>query len=129
MSIFNNIGKKVGGAAHSAARRSGDIVEITKANMSISTEEEKIQKMYFKVGKALYEAYKESPAGLERFGQDCEQILQHEKTIADLNTRIKALKSEKVCPGCQSIIELYAEFCPKCGVKQPTLSVLQKPGT
>ena len=46
MNILDNISKRVSEVAQVAAKKSSEVVEITKLNMSINTEEDKVQKLY-----------------------------------------------------------------------------------
>ena len=45
MAFFGDLGKKVSEAAQTAVKKSGELVEITKLNMSIGSEEEKINEI------------------------------------------------------------------------------------
>lgn len=117
MAFFENIGKKVGEAAQAAAKKSSELVEVTKLNMSISSEEEKMQKLYIKVGKKLYEEYSLNSELYPEFKEDCEAIMNHELAIQNLKEKMLEVKNVKICQGCGVEVERSIMFCPKCGNK------------
>lgn len=127
MSIFEDLTKKVTTTAKSAVRKSGDIVEVTKLNMSISQEEEKIQKTYSEIGKAVYEAFKNGEDTANAAKELCEQIKAYEDNIKDIKQKVLELKRIKVCPGCSTELDLDIAFCPKCGTKQVMPQVNEEP--
>jgi len=118
MSVLDNITKKVTGTAKAAAKKSSDIVEVTKLSMSIGTEEEKITKCYTEMGKALYEAFTQGENIGESFKEYCEKIKSYEENIKEIKQKILELKNIKICPGCNEELEAEVAFCPKCGTKQ-----------
>lgn len=118
MSVFKNITNKVTDTAKAAVRKSGDIVEVTKLNLSIGTEEDKIKKTYTELGRMIYESYEEGGNFSEIVIEYCERIKSYEAAINEMKERINVLKSIKICPSCNTELELYVNFCPICGVKQ-----------
>jgi ribosomal protein L40E len=112
--FFENLGKKAG----EAVKKSGELVEITKINMNISSEEGKIQKIYTQIGKKVYESFCSTGETNEDFAEDCNAIKEHEKTIAELKEKIMELKNIKICTGCGAEMDRAAMFCAKCGAKQ-----------
>ena len=118
MSVFEKMGKAVSDTAKAAAKKSVDIVEVTKLYMSIGTEEEKIKKVYFDLGKAMYESFLNGREIDENFKEYCESIKGYEDAIKEIKLKILELKDLKLCPQCQAEIEEEFDFCPKCGAKQ-----------
>lgn len=118
MSIIENITKKVAQTAKTAAKKSGEIVEITRLNINIASEEEKIDKIYIEIGKKVYSAYLRGEEVDESFRMFCEQIKIHEENIQSIKKKILEVKNAKVCVSCNTEIETNAIFCPKCGSKQ-----------
>lgn len=118
MPFLDNISKKVGDAAKTAAKKSGEIVEVTKLNRSISLNEEKINKLYVEIGKAFYLKH-ENGDSLE--GDDlaawCNQISELNKEIESFKEKILELKNIRICPNCKSEVGPDILFCPKCGTK------------
>lgn len=118
MPIFDNLGKKVGEAAQTAAKKSSELVETTKLNMNISTAEDKINKIYLKIGKNTFAKFN---AGYEinpDFVDDCKEIKQLQDEINNLKAKIMELKNVKLCTSCGAELNRDVMFCPKCGSKQ-----------
>jgi len=118
MSVLEKFSKKITETAKAAAKKSGDIVEVTKLNMSISAEEDKIKKAYMEIGKLIYERYskgKSVPEGIEGI---CEKIKAYEDNINEMKEKIYTLKNIKICPSCNAELEMDVNFCPRCGMKQ-----------
>ncbi len=114
MSFLENIGK----AAQAAAKKSGELVEITKLNMNINSEEDKIQKQYTQIGKLIYEKFKATGDIDSEFVASCETIKTHEQNISNLKEKILETKNLRLCSGCGAEMDRNAMFCAKCGAKQ-----------
>lgn len=117
MAFLENLGRKVGEAAQMAAKKSGELVEITKLNVSINSEEDKIQKLYAQVGKAVYDKYCQSGAAEDYIKEVCESIKVHEQNIRALREKIVEVKGSKTCIGCGAEMERTQVFCSKCGTR------------
>ncbi len=118
MSVLDNITKKVTDTAKAAAKMSGSVVEVTKLNMSIGAEEEKIRKIYTEMGKILYEDYTEGKAVGERTLAHCEKIDEIIALIDEMREKVLELKNVKACPNCGLELDIDMEYCYKCGRKQ-----------
>lgn len=117
MAFFENLGKKVGEAAQAAAKKSGELVEVTKLNVNINSEEDKIQKQYLQIGKSIYEKYNASGVAEDEVKQFCETIKVHEQNIKTLRDKIAEVKGTKQCFSCGTEMEKTQVFCSKCGAK------------
>jgi len=118
MSIFENLTKKVTETARAAAKKSNKLVEVTKLNMNIAAEEDKIRKLYGEIGKMVYETYENTGEVPDKFRELCERIKEHNDNICEMKQKILELKNIKYCPGCNAELERDVAFCPKCGTKQ-----------
>ena len=118
MSVLDNITRKVTDTAKAAAKKSGSVVEITKLNLSISAEEEKIRKIYTEMGKQLYEDYIEGKMPGEKLLAQCVKIDEIIKGINEMRDKILELKNIKACPNCGMELDVEMEYCYKCGKKQ-----------
>ena len=121
MAFFENISKKVGEVASTAAKKSGDLVEVTKLNMNIGAEEDKIQKLYTKMGKTVSESYCSGSEPDGNFAEDCEAIKAHEKTIESLKAKVREIKNASTCSNCGAEVNKASAFCPKCGSRVDTV--------
>ncbi|MGI6778298.1 MAG: hypothetical protein ACOX7R_09895 [Acetivibrionales bacterium] len=127
MSILDNIGKKVTETAKTAAKRSGDIVEVTRLNMNIAAEEDKIKRVYNDIGKAVYKDYLLGKEVCESAREFCEKINGMEKSIEQMKEKILELRNIKVCPECGMELQIEMAFCHRCGVKQEVEDQENKP--
>jgi len=118
VSVLDSITRKVTDTAKAAAKISGSVVEITKLNMSINAEEEKIRKLYTEIGKQLYEDYTDGKAVSEELLRKCVKIDDIFENIADMKDKILELRNVKACPNCGTILDIEMEYCHKCGKKQ-----------
>ncbi len=118
MSVLDNITKKVTDTAKAAAKKSGSVVEVTRLNININAEEEKIRKIYSEMGKQLYEDYNEGKIVGEKLLEHCLKIDEIIGGIADMREKILELKNIKACPNCGMELDIEMEYCYKCGRKQ-----------
>ena len=117
MAFLDNMGKKLGEAAQAAAKKSGELVEVTKLNVNINTEEDKIQKLYTQIGKKVYEKYTAEGTANSDIAEDCETIKVHDQNIKNIRNKLLEIKSLKLCTGCGTEMEREQIFCAKCGAR------------
>lgn len=120
MSVFENFTRKVTETAKAAAKKSSDLVEVTKLNMSIGSEEDKIEKVYKEIGKIVYENYANGGNVEDAFIEKCKEIASYENNIKEMRNKVRELKNVKTCPSCGEELDLEVMFCSKCGTKQET---------
>ncbi len=113
MAFLENLGK----AAQAAAKKSGELVEVTKLNVNINSEEDKIQKLYTQIGKSVFQRYSATGESSDEIKETCEAITVHEQNIKSLREKIAELKGTKQCIGCGAEMERTQIFCSKCGTK------------
>lgn len=118
MSVLDNITRKVTDTAKAAAKKSGSVVEVTKLNMSINTEEDKIRKIYTEIGKQLYSDYSEGKIVGERLLEYCTKIDEVINSIEEMREKILELRNVKACPNCGMELDMDMVYCYKCGRKQ-----------
>jgi hypothetical protein len=115
MTLINNLGKKLGGIAQNAAKKSGDVVEITKLNLNINSEEDSIKKVFYEMGKYCYEGFERGEVTDEILIEFCNKIKEHKEIICSYNAKINQIKNIVICPSCGSEVEKIYTFCGKCG--------------
>ncbi len=97
------------------AQKSSEMVETTKLNMSITQEKDKINKIFYEIGAAVYEQYKAgNDVGL---GDKCMLIVEMEAKIAEIQAKIMEIKNATKCPGCGAEVSAETVFCASCGTK------------
>lgn len=119
MSFLDNITKKVGGAAKSvgdaaktATKKTEDMVEISKLNKSISTEQDKISKAYTELGKIAYGRFKKGEAIDPAFTEGCQQLVGFEKNIAVLKEKIEEIKKKSAEDDAKQQVNKGAQAAP-----------------
>jgi DNA-directed RNA polymerase subunit RPC12/RpoP len=117
MAFLENLGKKVGEAAQAAAKKSGELVETTKLNVNINSEEDKIQKIYTQIGKTLFERYSATGVADDDVKESLEAVKVHEQNIKALKDKIMDVKGTKPCINCGTEMDKAQIFCSKCGAK------------
>lgn len=118
MAILEKFGKKMGEAAQVAAKRSSELMEITKININVSAEEDKEKKLYATLGKMVYERFVSSNEIDNEWEDIFTQITTCKNNIMDLKRQMLEVKNIKYCVCCGVEIEKSALFCVKCGAKQ-----------
>ena len=132
MTMFDNLGKKMGNLAQTAAKKSGELVEITKINFNISSEEDKIKDLFCEIGKSFYEMYIENPDASGRFSEQCAKIKQYKDNIKVLKEKINEIKNITLCTSCGNEVDKSNSFCNKCGAKvqaEPAASTANEDNT
>jgi hypothetical protein len=98
MDFFNNVGKKLGNAAKTATKKSEELVEITKLNLAIGSEEDKTKKLFAEMGKELYVRFANGESFDEFINGKCSQIKAVDDNIETLKEKIKSLKGLNSIP-------------------------------
>lgn len=104
--------------ANKVAKKSSVLVEISKLNINVASEEEKVRNLFEQLGRAVYEDYTKGHTIDEAMIKDCNDILEIEKNIKELKNKINLLKNIRRCPNCDTEMKINTLYCPKCGLKQ-----------
>ncbi len=126
MAFLENLGKKIGNVAGTAADMASDFAETNKLNSSISTEQRQLDALFIEIGKLVFDREKEDPDSL--FADQCKRILTGQSNIAELQAKIESIKggngqpAEKAaqadvnhCSNCGAAIPENGKFCQSCG--------------
>ncbi|HHV28382.1 zinc ribbon domain-containing protein [Acetivibrio mesophilus] len=118
MEFIKDFTRKVTDTAKVAAKKSSDMVEITKLNFNIGSEEDKIKKTYTQIGEIVYHSYEKGEEIPQDLKELCEKVVATKKSIEKMRQQILSLKNIKICPTCKEELPEEVAFCPKCGTKQ-----------
>ncbi|MDF2840745.1 MAG: hypothetical protein K0Q99_1517 [Clostridia bacterium] len=106
MDFFKDLGKNLGKTAKNVTKKSEELVEITKLNLSIGNEEDKIKKLLLELGSDLYGNFAKGEVVDEGLHAKCTQIKSIEDSIEALKEKVKGLKghhpSTESCCDCHS---------------------------
>lgn len=121
MPLKNNlskIGKLLEDGISNVAYKSENLVEVSKLNMAIASEEKMVDDIYSKIGRKIYKDYKEKKINDKSLIDKCEEIEAIEKDINILKKKLLKLKDKKACKKCGAEMDRGASYCPKCGKAQ-----------
>lgn len=118
MSILDNVGRKISGAGKAALKASGDLVQTTKLNLAIKSEENKIEAFMVEIGNIIYEKYKNGIPFDTEISEKCDEIAKCMSSIEEIKAKINEVKNIRICSGCSSEIDKDNLYCPKCGTKK-----------
>lgn len=126
MDFFNKLSKKTSEAFETAKEKTTKISGELKLKSKISDCKDKIEEQYKEIGKIVYEKMKiGEDASKEEVTPKCEEIERLKNEIEKAQVEILALKDIKKCSDCGAELELDAEFCSKCGSKQPKIEKVE----
>ena len=115
--VFEGFGKKLGDAAQSIGKKSSEIVETTKLNMAINSENDEIRKSWLEIGKRYFEEFGTNGTAGDAYKADCLNIANRQKNIEDMELKLQEAKGLTTCTGCGAEIDRTLAFCGKCGTK------------
>ena len=117
--------ESVGRFAQNAVSKSKEMAEITRLNMEISNQEQRLRELYGQLGQYLVE----NPDLVPADRQDAQALLQE---VAQVKAGIEASKATllevrnvNICPGCGAVVSRISKFCPSC-VAQMDRSVMER---
>lgn len=93
---FDSIKEKAAEVAMSAAKKTKQLAEISKANIAIYSLEDKIKKAQLELGKLYYRDYAVGEEhDIAEYLPWCKRIDEAKRSVADLRDHIEALKHEQ----------------------------------
>ena len=125
MSVIDDFTKVVTDTAKTVSKKSSDMVEVTKLSLAINTEEDRIQKQFYEIGKSVYADYTEETVSVSgEVLELCKSIHALESNINDMRSKILSLRKIKECPSCKEILDIDMVFCFKCGESRPVEAII-----
>jgi|WetSurMetagenome_2_1015567.scaffolds.fasta_scaffold375477_2 hypothetical protein len=95
MAFFQDLGKKISNVTQDAARKTSELIEISKLNSSINAEKSAIAELHKKIGVTVYSLYTTGEPIPDALAADVQGITAHLKTIDDLENKIADIKAEE----------------------------------
>lgn len=116
MSIIDKLSTSVSDTAKSLGKKSNDLMEISKLNISIRKREEEILRLFEELGQYAYGRLKRlsyiSRNEVENMIKSIEKLEEEIKTLEKLILNIKKIK---YCSNCEIEVEDDAKYCSLCG--------------
>ncbi|CAM4410444.1 zinc ribbon domain-containing protein [Paenibacillus tarimensis] len=127
MSLFERMKQ----GASEAARKVEQTVEITRLKSQISSREKEMDKLYARIGQSVYRSYIAGDVSTseEEVMDYCAELTELEQEITQIQTKIKDIKLEKTCSGCETVVSAGVRYCPECGKKFPEEEQPKAPDT
>jgi len=117
-SSFSSFAKNIGNGATQVAKKSGELVEISKINSSINSNEDKIYELYSQIGEKVFEKFRKTDVVDYDLKSICKEITEILEENEKLIFKINKLNKIKRCTRCGQEMKLEILFCPKCGLEQ-----------
>lgn len=115
MAILNKLGKKFNCLAKNAVQKSSEVMEITKLNLNINTEEDALNDLFIKLGKYCFEKYTNGDITDNTVAELCEEVKIHQENISYFREKIREIKNQIICASCGKENLKTNEVCSKCG--------------
>lgn len=116
MSFMDKLSKAISQSMNEISKKSSEIIEINKMNMSISKREREIQELYEELGRHVYEHLQGgnyiSKLDLESYISKIEFL---KKDIQTLEKLVLSIQNIKHCPKCKVEFDEDIAYCPLCG--------------
>ena len=115
MEFFDQVKKTAADVAQKVAKKSNELVEVSKIKYEIYDLNADIKKLYAEIGKQVYAQMKDSDALPEDVMMKCEIIEAKLAKIEALKRKEKNLKQQITCPVCHRECGKDDAVCPYCG--------------
>ena len=126
MEFLNKLGKKASETYQVTKEKAVNLSEELKLRGKISEYKEEIVKNYKDIGEIVYNEIKNNNGvSKEAVTSKCEEIDKANDEISKLEVQLLALKKVKKCINCGAELDIDAEFCSKCGNKQPVVEKVE----
>lgn len=117
--------ESVGRFAQSAVTKSKEMAEITRLNMEISNQEQRLRELYGKLGQFLVENPQLVPAEAQEAQSCLQEVAQVQAGIEASKATLLEVRNVNICPGCGAEVARTSKFCPSCGA-QMDRSVMER---
>ncbi len=117
MSQFDDFVGKARQAADGAGKKAGEIVELSRLKISISQIRSDIDRLYQKLGQAVYQI-RGTDCDNEAYIQDlCEKLDARHGDLKEAEDKLASLKRSAPCPFCGSENSNQSVYCSQCGAR------------
>ena len=100
-----------------ACQKTGEVVTTEKQKFNIATLKSKREKDFADLGRIYYELIKESEDLDDNTRNIVDAISEKNEEIVRLREDIQNIKNKRICPYCNSNIDVKSVFCNNCGIK------------
>lgn len=104
------------------AKKSGELIEVSKITVSITSNESKMKDLYSEIGKKICQKHEDGLYIDPELVESCNEVLTLKTSIKEMKQKVNELRNKKVCTNCDTSLPEDTTFCPKCGNKVDSLS-------
>lgn len=102
--------------ADKVAKKSSELVELSKVKIAITTTKSEIGTQYKSLGELVYLSQKEDFDGdTGNIEEAIAKLDELHGRLEELTNTVSVLKNEKICPDCSKSSPSEAAFCAECG--------------
>ena len=120
MDFFSKLGETITETSKDVSQKAKDLTELARLNMCVKKKEDFVQKQYLEIGKQYFGIHKDDE---EPFFEEISVIKEKQQEILQLEMQIAAIKGQKKCQNCGTLLEQDSIFCRKCGAKYEDIFV------
>lgn len=117
MGFFDDLGKRVTDAGQKTMQITREMSEVARLNSLISQNENKINNLYYQIGKLYVSVYGDNCEG--HFRGMVESVAELEQQISTFRNRIQDIKGVQRCEKCGAEVQRGVAFCSACGAPMP----------
>lgn len=117
--------ESVGRFAQSAVSKSKEVAEITRLNMEISNQEQRLRELHNQLGQFLVEHAELVPVDAADAQALLQEVAQVKAGIENSKATLLEVRNVNICPGCGAEVARTSKFCPSCGA-QMDRSVMER---
>lgn len=121
---WDNVKSKIFSASESAGKyakiafdKTTNMVDVTKLNLAKSDTENKMSKLYAKMGEKIYTEYLNGTEFDGEFGEIMQELDKYKEELDGIKEKLLTIKSASVCPECGERNPKENEYCSACGAK------------
>ena len=116
---MENIISEIKTTADKVAKKSTQLVELSKAKLNIANTKSSINSNFRILGEMLYLSQKDEDSDMDSalFEETIAKIDELYMQLADFNDIAAGLMNKKLCPECRHSNESNATFCSRCGYR------------
>lgn len=103
-------------AADKVAKKSSELVELSKIKLNILGTKSSIDEQFKKLGELVYSSQREDSLDVtEKLEDVFAKIDSLYEKLAELEETSAQVSNKKICPACKKVNVADAEFCSHCG--------------
>ncbi|MGN1330190.1 MAG: zinc ribbon domain-containing protein [Clostridia bacterium] len=123
MGFLDGLSKKSAEISSSLQESMNKSQRESRCKKTINENKSKIEKIYFEIGKKVYETREVNEELMTYINTKIEEIDTMSKENEELRKEVLLLNNKKLCPNCGAEVDINTTFCPQCGKEQEKIEV------